>query len=78
MLRVHMHTNDNMAFVARSKGSATGRALVVVGGILLIPQVVILLTFNIQAYQFLPYRELPSGSARTPFWFLLSSKEVLP
>ena len=49
-----MHTNDHMAFVARSKGSATGRALVVVGGILLISQVVILLTVNIQAYQSLP------------------------
>ena len=53
-LRVRTRTNDNMAFVARSKGSATGRALVVIGGILLISQVVILLTINIEAYQSLP------------------------
>ena len=49
-----MHSNDNMAFAARSKGSSTSRTLVVIGGLLLISQVVILLTFNIEAYQSLP------------------------
>ncbi|MCL5873930.1 MAG: hypothetical protein M1161_01125, partial [Candidatus Thermoplasmatota archaeon] len=49
-----MHSNDNIAFAAQSKGSATGRTLVVIGGLLLISQVVILLTFNIEAYQSLP------------------------
>ena len=49
-----MHSDDNIAFAARSKGSATGRTLVVIGGLLLISQVVILLTFNIEAYQSLP------------------------
>ena len=49
-----MHSDDNIGFAARSKGSATGRTLVVIGGLLLISQVVILLTFNIEAYQSLP------------------------
>jgi len=46
-----MQTNGKMASVAGSKGSTAGKTLVVIGGILLISQVVILLIFNIQAYQ---------------------------
>lgn len=47
-------TNGDLTYVDQRRGSATGMTLVVIGGILLVSQIVILLIFNIETYLTLP------------------------